>query len=99
MIPTQKKEKEPTTIQISGKELHNIMEQFKPDPLRDEESIYKYKQAINKLNKSDKIIFALYAELASERAVAELLGVSRSPIHKLLVKIREQILRYTNDDN
>lgn len=99
MIPTQKKEKEPTTIQISGKELHNIMEQFKPDQLRDEESIYKYKQAINKLNKSDKIIFALYAELASERAVAELLGVSRSPIHKLLVKIRQQIMNYTNGDN
>ena len=99
MIPTSKKENAQTTIQISGKELHNIMEQFKPDPLRDDESIYKYKQAINKLNKSDKIIFALYAELASERAVAELLGVSRSPIHKLLVKIREQILMYTNDDN
>lgn len=98
MTPS-KKEKEPTTIQISGKELHNIMEQFKPDPLRDDESVYKYKQAIDKLNKSDRIIFALYAELASERAVAELLGVSRSPIHKLLVKIRKQIMNYTNGDN
>lgn len=91
--------KKESKIDIKPQELRNIIEQFKPDPLRDEESVYKYKTAIDKLNKSDKIIFALYAELASERAVAELLGVSRSPIHKLLVKIRKQIMNYTNGDN
>jgi len=97
MNPTQKKEKEPITIDISKQELKNIMEQFKPDTLRDNEQFYRYKEAMTHLDKSDQIIFCLYAELESERKVAELLGVSRSPIHKIISKIRQQILEYDTD--
>lgn len=90
----QTKEKEQTTIDISKNELKNIMDQFKPDIVRDDDEFFKYKNAMEKLDKSDQIIFCLYAELQSERKVAELLGVSRSPIHKILTKIRQQILEY-----
>lgn len=96
-MPTQKKEKEPTTINVKPSELRNIMDQFKPDMLRDNEELYKYKEAMSHLEKSDQIIFSLYAELESERKVAELLGVSRSPIHKIITKIRKDILEYDND--
>lgn len=92
MNPTQKKEKEPITIDIKPQELRNILEQYKPDMLRDNEDLYKYKDALSHLEKSDQIIFSLYAELESERKVAELLGVSRSPIHKIITNIRKQIL-------
>lgn len=97
MNPTQKKEKEPITIDIKPQELRNILEQYKPDMLRDNEDLYKYKDALSQLEKSDQIIFSLYAELESERKVAELLGVSRSPIHKIITNIRKQILEYDTD--
>lgn len=88
------KDKEPITIDIKPQELRNILEQFKPDILRDNEEFYNYKEALQTLKKSDQIIFSLYAELQSERKVAELLGVSRSPIHKCISEIRQQITDY-----
>lgn len=94
----QKKEKNPITIDITPKELKNILEQFKPDMLRDTEEFHIYKKALESLPKSDQIIFCLYAELESERKVAELLGVSRSPIHKLITTIRKKILEYDDID-
>ncbi len=90
-------DKEQTTIDITKQELKNIMEQFEPNVLMDDDEFYEYKEAMSHLDKSDQIIFALYAELQSERKVAELLGVSRSPIHKIITKIRQQILDYDND--
>lgn len=90
--------KKSNKITIKPSELRNIMSQFEPDMLTDNEDIYRIKEAMKHLEKSDAIIFALYAELASERAVADLLGVSRSPIHKILTKIKQQILTETNDN-
>lgn len=92
-----KKAKERNTIRISGTELKNIMSQFSMDILTDSEQCYQMKKAVEKLNTSDKIIFCLYSELQSERKVADILGVSRSPIHKLLQNIKNQIL--TNLEN
>lgn len=89
--------KDKTNISIKPSELRNILEQFKPDMLRDDDEYFKYKEAMEHLDKSDKIIFSLYAELQSERKVAELLGVSRSPIHKIITKIRKEILEYDTD--
>ena len=86
--------KKEVKIDIKPQELRNIMEQFKPDPLRDNEKFYRYKEAMEHLERSDQIIFSLYAELESERKVADLLGVSRSPIHKIITKIRKEILQY-----
>lgn len=97
MTPSQQsKQKSPITIEITKPELKNIMEQFEPDILRDNEEIYLFKEAMQTLEKSDQIIFSLYAELESERKVAEILGVSRSPIHKIISKIRQDIKEKTN---
>ena len=97
MPVSQKKAKDPITIEITKNELNNILEQFQPDMLRDDERIFKYKKAMQSLEKSDQIIFSLYAEMESERKVAELLGVSRSPIHKIISKIKEEIIGKAND--
>lgn len=97
-MPSQK-EKGKNTIEIKPVELRNIMSQFEPDMLTDSEEIYRYKEAIQNLEKSDAIIFSLYAELASERKVAELLGVSITPIHKTLTRIKKEILEDTNDND
>lgn len=86
-------------INVSSKELKNIMSEYEPDMLTDNEDVYNFKQAIQSLQKSDQIIFCLYTELESERKVAELLGVSRSPIHKLIVDIRKQITDYLEKDD
>lgn len=86
--------KKEVKIVIKPQELRNIMSQFNPDLLTDNEQLYNWKKAIQSLQKSDQIIFALYAELESERKVADLLGVSRSPIHKTIVNIRKQITDY-----
>lgn len=98
-MPTTTKEKENHTIEISPKELRNILSQFEPNMLTDNEETYKMKEAIQHLDKSDAIIFSLYAELESERKVADILGVSRSPIHKIIAKIKQQILTETNVNN
>ena len=88
-----------TSVNLSSKELKNIMSEYEPDMLTDNEDVYNFKQAIQSLQKSDQIIFCLYTELESERKVAELLGVSRSPIHKLIVDIRKQITDYLEKDD
>lgn len=98
MHQSQNNTKHQTTINISKPELKNILAQFEPDILRDDEATFNYKNAMQSLDKSDQIIFSLYAELESERKVAELLGVSRSPIHKIICGIREQILNNVNKE-
>lgn len=94
MHQSKNKERPQNMINIKAKELKNILSQFEPDMLIDNEETYNYKKAMQSLTKSDQIIFALYAELESERKVAELLGVSRSPIHKLICSIRNEITDY-----
>ncbi len=94
MLQSQNNTKHQTMPNISSKELKNIMSEYEPDLLTDTEEVFNYKKAIQTLQKSDQIIFCLYTELESERKVAELLGVSRSPIHKLIVDIRSQIMDY-----
>ena len=99
MTTYQMSQQKNPNIKITKNELKNIMEEYEPDAMTDNEDIYKYKEAIKSLDKSDQIIFALYSELQSERKVAELLGVSRSPVHKIITSIREKILKHINDTN
>ena len=44
---------------------------------------------LNSLQKGDRIILSLYAELQSERKTAETLGVSRTAIRKYIKKIKQ----------
>ena len=60
--------------------------------LSDDEVVMK--EALNSLSPSDYVLFCLYCELASERKLAKMLGISRSPISKEIKRIREQIKQY-----
>lgn len=94
---TTKNKPEKQKINIKPTELRNIMSEYIPDQLNDSEELYNIKQAITALPKSDQIIFILYTELESEKKVSDLLGVSRSPIHKLLSSIKKEIKLKIND--
>lgn len=92
-----KNKPEKQKINIKPTELRNIMSEYVPDQLNDSEELYNIKQAIQTLPKSDQIIFILYTELESEKKVSDLLGVSRSPIHKVLSAIKKEIKLKIND--
>lgn len=88
-------------INITPKELRAICKEYEYDEeahlMLDEgedERPFLIKKAMQKLDKSDYIIFCLYMEYKSERKVAQLLGCSRTPLHLLLTKVKKQIQDY-----
>lgn len=78
---------------ITKKELKALMNDYLPND-KDDDKTLLLKEAIQTLDESDKIIFILYTDLASEQKVADLLNVSRTPIHNLIVRCRAQITDY-----
>ena len=90
------------TINITQKEVKNICEQFSISDdyiVKDTDECLKMKKAMARLDRSDFVIMSLYAELQSERALASILGVSRTPINHELKRIRKQIIEYMNEDD
>lgn len=81
-------------IKISRKELKMIMDEYTPNPDKDDDDMLLFKEAVQCLNTSDRIIFLIYTDVASEQKVADLLGVSRTPVHGLITRCREQINNY-----
>lgn len=94
-------EKTKTDIKITTNEVKNICSQFSIDDdsiMTDTDEMLQLKKAMSKLDRSDFIIMSLYAELASERNLATILGVSRTPINKELKRIRKILKGYLEDD-
>lgn len=87
-----------TGIDLTADELRGICGQWRYSPreeLMDEETderAIRLKHAMSLLETSDFIIYCLYLEYQSERKVASVLNVSRTPIHKCLVEIKQQIM-------
>ena len=89
------------TINITQKEVKNICEQFSISDdyiVKDTDECLKMKKAMARLDRSDFVIMSLYAELQSERALASILGVSRTPINHELKRIRKILKGYLEDD-
>lgn len=86
---------------ITKKELQAILADYEPNA-SDDDTMILYKEAINNLDAADKIMFVLYADLASEQKVADMFNVSRTPIHSLIKRCRQEITDYikthTNDN-
>ena len=61
------------------------------DKWKYDDEYYNYLTAVNMLDKADFILFCLYAHFQSERKVAKIMGLSRTPIHSQLTRIRTQI--------
>lgn len=83
------------TLYITPSELKQICDEFtlkEGDELRYNDETYNLLLKLSKLDRADFIIFCLYAHYQSERKTASVLGLSRTPIHKTLVQIREKLL-------
>lgn len=94
-------EKKQIDIKLTPNEVKNICEQFtinENSKVYDTENEYRMKKAMEVLYKSDWIIMCLYAELQSERKLAEILGVSRTPIGRELKRIKEIIRKELEND-
>lgn len=70
-----------------------IQQTFRPNIMRDTESEYKIKMALNRLNEVDKRIIILYAELSSIRDVAKILGSTYHYVSKKLKCIRNELFK------
>ena len=83
-------------INITPKELHDIMNEYKfdPDPMvEDSQKVRIAKMALARINEADRIIFTLALDRQSSREVGKILGCSHSTVLKQLAKIRKDIMR------
>lgn len=81
-------------IKITPRELQDICKEYEFDEeeaMWEDERVWKIKKALSMLDKSDYIIYCVYLEVQSQRKLASLLGVSRTPIVRELRKIEERI--------
>ena len=86
-----KKKRDP--INMTAQMLNVIQTNFKPDPMRDTETEFRLKSALNHLNEVDKRILILYAEYASIRDVAKILNTTYHYINKKLKGIKDDLLK------
>lgn len=85
-----------TNINITPKELRDIMDEYKfnPDPMvADSQKVRIAKMALSRINEADRIIFCLALDKASSREVGKILGCSHSTVLKQLAKIRKDLMR------
>ena len=78
---------------MTAQMLSIIQQIFKPDPMKDTEQEYRLKCTLNKLSEVDKRILILYAEYASIRDVAKILGSTYHYVSKKLKEIRNELFK------
>ena len=78
---------------MTAQMLNVIMNNFKPDPMKDTENEYNLKCILNHLSEVDKRILILYAEYASIRDVAKILDTSYHYINKKLKGIKDELFK------
>lgn len=62
----------------------------------DSERVLRLKEALTRLSQADRTIVILYAETASLRDVAKMLGVSHTTIRTELQRIRGELFKIMN---
>lgn len=71
--------------------IQSLIDEMTPDPLVDDEEIYKLKEIVLNLPQNDKVIMLLYIEYNSLQKVADILHVSQSTIFLHVRRIRKEI--------
>lgn len=80
-------------VNLSHKEIKEIVKEYTTITNDvDDDYMLTIKQTLLSIDKADLIVFCLYTHLQSERKTAELLGVSRTPIHSLVMDVKNKIL-------
>ena len=62
-----------------------------PEPKRSDKE-WETIRALNKVNKSDFIIYCLYLNYGSTRRVGKLLGTSHAPVTRVLRRVEDEIM-------
>lgn len=62
-----------------------------PEPKRSDKE-WETIRALNKVNKSDFIIYCLYLNYGSARRVGKLLGTSHAPVTRVLRRVEDEIM-------
>ena len=94
--------KQATEIKITSSEIRNICSQYEfneNSKLIDDDRSYSIKKAMDKLEKSDFIIYCLFMELGTKTEVAEVLGISRISATRNIKQIEEHIRELVNEEN
>ena len=78
-------------INLLSKEIREIVKEYTTITNEDDDKMLCIKQTLLSIDKADLIVFCLYTHLRSERKTAELLGVSRTPIHSLVMDVKNKI--------
>lgn len=79
-------------VNLSHKEIKELIKEYTTiDEEADDDVMLTIKTTLQELDKADLIVFCLYTHLQSERKTAEILGVSRTPIHSLIVEVKNKI--------
>ena len=78
-------------VNLSHKEIKELIKEYTTITDNDDDFMLSIKTTLQELDKADLIVFCLYTHLQSERKTAELLGVSRTPIHSLIVEVKNKI--------
>lgn len=82
-------------VNITAKEIKDILEDYKYDPdimNDDPQKVRLAKMAIAKLSGPDRIIWCLAMDKQSSREVGKILGCSHSTVLKQLQKIKMEIM-------
>lgn len=78
-------------LQIHKDFIKGLIDEYTTITEEDDDYTLSLKNTLLQLDKADLIIFLLYTHYQSERRTAKALGVSRTPIHRLLNQIREKL--------
>lgn len=78
-------------VNLSHKEIKELIKEYTTITDDDDDFMLSIKTTLQELDKADLIVFCLYTHLSSERKTAELLGVSRTPIHSLVMEVKNKI--------
>lgn len=62
-----------------------------PEPKRSDKE-WETIRALNKVNKSDFIIYCLYLNYGSARRVGKLLGTSHAPVTRVLRRVEDEVM-------
>ena len=81
-------------LSMTPQMLSVIQTNFKPDPMKDTETEYRLKCTLNHLSEVDRRILILYAEYASIRDVAKILGSTYHYVSKKLKGIKDELHRF-----
>jgi DNA-directed RNA polymerase specialized sigma24 family protein len=74
-----------------------IFADYQPDPLNDDEYIYRIKEALMRLPEPDRNLLIIYSDLGSYSSVAKRYHLSVTAVRYKVEEVRRKLFRYDTD--